>query len=280
MISIVQRAQRTIVTLDTASIHPLHRAWQQALRELLEQLEKQAAGATQCSIVEINFQPDVPERHYALASALSREDAPACMQQLASYHVLLRRLEQLPVAVVAAIHGHIGEHAWGLALACHRRYSLAAATIRLRPALRNAAPCGGLLVRTARLLGLQTTLAVLLDDFELDSNKALELRLVHAIAADAAQLDQLLQQNTALPHPLRQPWDEKRPTLPGGATDSPANQAFLQLAPARLRARPEGATAAASAILCALAEGLLVDFDTATLVESRYFCQSAIALAS
>lgn len=280
MISIVQQAQRTIVTLDTASIHPLHSTWQQALRDLLEQLEKQSTGATQSSIVQINFQPDVPERHYPHASALSRADAPACMQLLASYHVLLRRLERLPLPVVAAIHGNFGEHAWGLALACHRRYSLAAASIRLRPALRNVAPCGGLLVRTARLLGLQTTLAVLLDDFELDSNKALELGLLHATAADAAQLDHLLQQSTSLPHPLLQPWDEKRATLPGGAADSPANQAFLQLAPARLRARPEGATAAASAILCALAEGLLVDFDTAALVESRYFCQSAIALAS
>lgn len=280
MISIVQQAQRIIVKLDTASIHPLHSAWQQALRELLEQLEKHTAGATQAAIVKINFQPEVPERRYAQAPALSREQAPACMQQLASYHALLRRLEQLPVPVVAAIQGNIGEHAWGLALACHRRYSFATASIGLRPALRNVAPCGGLLVRTARLLGLQTTLAVLLDDFELDSNKALELGLLHATATNAAQLDYHLQQSTFLPHPLLQPWDEKRPTLPGGAPDSPANQAFLQLAPARLRARPEGATAAARAILCALAEGLLVDFDTAALVESRYFCQSAIALAS
>ncbi|MYM39814.1 enoyl-CoA hydratase-related protein [Duganella qianjiadongensis] len=279
MISIVQQTQRIIVTLDTASIHPLNSAWQQALRALLEQLEKQTENATQSGIVQLSFLPDAPERRYPQAHALSRDQAPACMQQLASYHALLRRLERLPVPAVAAIQGNIGEHGWAVALACHHRYSLATASIRLRPALRNVAPCGGLLVRTARLLGLQNTLAVLLDGFELDSNKALELGLIQAIAADAAQLDQLLQQSASMPRPPRQPWDEKHPTLPGGAADSPANLAFLQLAPARLRARPEGATASASAILCALAEGCLVDFDTAALLESRYFCQSAIALA-
>jgi 3-hydroxyacyl-CoA dehydrogenase/enoyl-CoA hydratase/3-hydroxybutyryl-CoA epimerase len=52
---------------------------------------------------------------------------------------------------------------------------------------------------------------------------------------------------------------------------------LLQLAPARLRTRHAAPAPAEQAILCALAEGMLVDFDTAVLIESRYFCQSAIA---
>jgi len=278
MISITQQSQRIVITLDSANIQPLDSTWQQALQGLLQQLQQQTAAGTAAALVQINFQSDKLDRHNAQPSALSREQAAACMQQLADYHELLRQLERLPVPTVAVLHGNIGEHAWGLALACHRRYSLGTALIHPRPAAPGLAPCGGVLVRTARLLGLQAALPLLLDGFELDSSIALELGLLHGAASDAPELEQSLLRAASMPRPPLQPWDEKRPLLPGGAVDSAGNLAFLQLAPARLRARADGATAAARAILCALAESLQVDFDTAVRIESRYFCQSAIAL--
>jgi len=44
-----------------------------------------------------------------------------------------------------------------------------------------------------------------------------------------------------------------------------------------LRQRTGGHLPAPEAILCAMVEGLQVDFDSALLIESRYFCQTAIS---
>lgn len=73
-----------------------------------------------------------------------------------------------------------------------------------------------------------------------------------------------------------QPWETKGFRLPGGELATAPVQALLQVAPAMLRARTGGHAPAPEAILCAMVEGLQVDFDSALLIESRYFCQTAI----
>ncbi|MYN45954.1 hypothetical protein GTP23_12940 [Pseudoduganella sp. FT93W] len=276
MIKIEQQAQQLLVTLSSNSINPLSRSWQQALQGLLDSLELQASQGAHSLLVQISFDASKVDYQLAHLAALTRQQAPDCMQLLASYHALLRRLERLPMPVVAVLEGAVCGHAWGLALACQRRYALGSGSYSLPQATLGVAPCGGALVRTGRLLGLQAALPLLLDGRECDSATALQLGLLHGIAADAAALAGQLQ-HCRQAGALRQPWDVALPALPGGAIGSPANLAFLQLAPARLRARHAAPAPAEQAILCALAEGMLVDFDTAVLIESRYFCQSAIA---
>lgn len=277
MIKIQQQQQRCVVTLNTRSINPLSALWQDALQQLLEQLEQLSASAQTGAVVQINFDGSPPDYQLEQVAALGRAQASACMQRLASYQQLLRRLERLSIPVLAILRGQVLGHAWGLALACHRRYALGTGQFGLPQATLGLMPCGGALVRSGRLLGLQTALPLLLDGAALDNASALQLGLLHGAAADAPALSALLAAESAGATSPLQPWDSTRPALPGGALDSAANRAFLQLAPARLRTRHAQDVPAEQAILCALAEGLLVDFDTAVLIESRYFCQIAIA---
>ena len=276
MINIQQQEQCWIVTLNARSINPLSARWQEALQHLLEQLEQLAASAQTGAIVQIKFDASTPDYQLEQLAALGRAQAAACMQRLASYQQLLRRLERLSIPVLAILQGQVLGHAWGLALACHRRYASGAGQFGLPQATLGLMPCGGALVRTGRLLGLQAALPLLLDGTALDNASALKLGLLHGTIADASALSDVLAAEAAAAVAPVQPWDSAATSLPGGALNTAANQAFLQLAPARLRARHPQDVPAEQAILCALAEGMQVDFDTAVLIESRYFCQTAI----
>ena len=69
-----------------------------------------------------------------------------------------------------------------------------------------------------------------------------------------------------------QPWDVKGYKIPGGTPSSPAFAAILPAFPATLRKQLKGAPMPApQAILAAAVEGAQVDFDTASLIETRYF---------
>lgn len=277
MIKLEQQEQCSIVTLTTHSINPLSALWQDELQQLLEQLEQLAASAQPGAVVQINFDASPPDYQLEQLAAMGRAQAGACMQLLASYQQLLRRLERLSLPVLAILQGQVLGHAWGLALACHRRYAIGAGQFGLPQATLGLLPCGGALVRSGRLLGLQRALALLLDGTALDNANALQLGLLHGSAADASALSAVLAAEAANAAPAHQAWDSARPAVPDGPLDSAAHQAFLQLAPARLRTRHPQDVPAELAILCALAEAMLVDFDTAVLIESRYFCQLAIA---
>jgi 3-hydroxyacyl-CoA dehydrogenase/enoyl-CoA hydratase/3-hydroxybutyryl-CoA epimerase len=114
---------------------------------------------------------------------------------------------------------------------------------------------------------------LLLEGAMLTAEQARQAGLLHAVAADDAELAALAagaQQASV----TIQPWHARNYRLPGGSLDTPAVRALLHSAPARLRARCPAP--AAEAILCAMVEGLQVDFNNALLIESRYFCQTAI----
>jgi 3-hydroxyacyl-CoA dehydrogenase/enoyl-CoA hydratase/3-hydroxybutyryl-CoA epimerase len=67
------------------------------------------------------------------------------------------------------------------------------------------------------------------------------------------------------------PWDRPGYKMPGGTPKSPALAAFLPAFPALLRQQTKGADYPAQrAILSASVEGAMVDFDTASRIESRY----------
>jgi 3-hydroxyacyl-CoA dehydrogenase/enoyl-CoA hydratase/3-hydroxybutyryl-CoA epimerase len=75
----------------------------------------------------------------------------------------------------------------------------------------------------------------------------------------------------ANPETFQNPWDAPGYKMPGGTPKSPALAAFLPAFPALLRKQLKGADyPAQKAILSAAVEGALVDFDTASRIESRY----------
>ncbi|GGX64349.1 3-hydroxyacyl-CoA dehydrogenase [Streptomyces hiroshimensis] len=189
----------------------------------------------------------------------------------------LRRIETLGVPVVAAVNGAALGGGYELALACHHRIALDApgSKIGLPEVTLGLLPGGGGVTRTVRLLGItDALLKVLLQGTQYDPRRALEAGLVHELAADR---EELLAKARAFidAHPeSQQPWDVKGYKIPGGTPASPRFAANLPAFPASLRKQLGGAPYPAPRnILAAAVEGSQVDFETAQLIEARYFTE-------
>ncbi|WP_424890215.1 3-hydroxyacyl-CoA dehydrogenase NAD-binding domain-containing protein [Streptomyces sp. XH2] len=196
----------------------------------------------------------------------------------------LRRIETLGVPVVAAVNGAALGGGYEIALACHHRVALdtPGTKIGLPEVTLGLLPGGGGVTRTVRLLGItDALLKVLLQGTQYDARRALEAGLVHEVAADP---DELLAKARAFidAHPAsQQPWDVKGYKIPGGTPASPRFAANLPAFPANLRKQLGGAPYPAPRnILAAAVEGSQVDFETAQVIEARYFTELVIGQTS
>ena len=189
----------------------------------------------------------------------------------------LRRLETLGKPVVAAINGAALGGGLEIALACHHRVAAEGRyEIGLPEVTLGLLPGGGGVVRTVRMLGLQTALTeVLLQGQRYKPEQAAEKGLVDEVVP----ADQLVEtakawitshvddENAAV-----QPWDRQGYKMPGGTPSHPSLAQMLPVFPATLRKTLKGADyPAPRAIMAAAVEGAQVDFDTAARLEARYF---------
>ncbi|ROM56414.1 3-hydroxyacyl-CoA dehydrogenase [Pseudomonas canadensis] len=187
----------------------------------------------------------------------------------------LRRLETLGKPVVAAINGAALGGGWEICLACHYRVALDDKSVQLGlpEVTLGLLPGGGGVVRMVRMLGLEKALPYLLEGKKVRPQQALQAGLVNELAADR---DELLAKSRAwiLANPnAKQPWDNKAYQIPGGTPSSPKVAQMLAIAPSILRSKTQGCFPAPEKILCAAVEGAQVDFDTAHLIETRYFTE-------
>jgi len=187
----------------------------------------------------------------------------------------LRRLETLGRPVVAAINGAALGGGWEICLACHYRVALDdnATQLGLPEVTLGLLPGGGGVVRMVRMLGLEKALPYLLEGKKVRPQQALQAGLINALARDR---DELLAKSHAwiLANPeARQPWDNKAYQIPGGTPSNPKVAQMLAIAPSILRSKTHGCFPAPEKILCAAVEGAQVDFDTAHLIETRYFTE-------
>ncbi|MBV4482674.1 3-hydroxyacyl-CoA dehydrogenase NAD-binding domain-containing protein [Pseudomonas khavaziana] len=187
----------------------------------------------------------------------------------------LRRLETLGKPVVAAINGAALGGGWEICLACHHRVALddKAVQLGLPEVTLGLLPGGGGVVRMVRMLGLEKALPYLLEGKKVRPAQALQAGLIGELAADR---DELLSKSRAwiLANPeARQPWDNKAYQIPGGTPSNPKVAQMLAIAPSILRSKTNGCFPAPEKILCAAVEGAQVDFDTAHLIETRYFTE-------
>ncbi|MCP2253766.1 3-hydroxyacyl-CoA dehydrogenase / enoyl-CoA hydratase / 3-hydroxybutyryl-CoA epimerase [Prauserella aidingensis] len=188
----------------------------------------------------------------------------------------LRRLETLGRPVVAAVNGAALGGGLEIALACHRRIvaDVKGTAIGLPEVSLGLLPGGGGIVRTVRLLGIQSAVMnVLVQGQRHKPGKALELGLVDELVSS---VDELLPKAKAWikenPEGGVQPWDQKGYKIPGGSPSNPKFAANLPAFPANLRKQLKGAPMPAPrAILAAAVEGAQVDVETAGLIETRYF---------
>ncbi|MGY2378135.1 3-hydroxyacyl-CoA dehydrogenase NAD-binding domain-containing protein [Pseudomonas sp. SDO524_S393] len=187
----------------------------------------------------------------------------------------LRRLETLGKPVVAAINGAALGGGWEICLACHHRVALDDKSVQLGlpEVTLGLLPGGGGVVRMVRMLGLEKALPYLLEGKKVRPQQALQAGLIDELAADR---DELLAKSRAwiLANPeVKQPWDNKGFQLPGGTPSNPKVAQMLAIAPSILRSKTQGCFPAPEKILCAAVEGAQVDFDTAHLIETRYFTE-------
>jgi 3-hydroxyacyl-CoA dehydrogenase/enoyl-CoA hydratase/3-hydroxybutyryl-CoA epimerase len=183
-----------------------------------------------------------------------------------------RALETLGVPVVAALNGTALGGGLELALACHYRIAIENPKARFGfpEVTLGLIPGGGGVTRLTRMLGLQEAIPYMMEGKQINPAEGKAFGIIDELAEDE---DEMIEKARAwiLENPkAEQPWDRSGYRMPGGTPLHPKAGQMLAIAPAMLRKRTYGNYPAPEAIMSTAVEGALVDFDTASRIESRY----------
>ena len=195
---------------------------------------------------------------------------------------VLRQLETQGKPVVAAINGHALGGGLEIALACHARFAIDDARLKIgQPEVKlGLLPGGGGTVRLPRLVGIQQALQICGEGGDLSPPKALGMGLLDGLAADRGALMALARAWIAAHPKARQPWDEPKFRFPGGDSRAPAVAQMWSIAPSIAAQKTWGNYPAVQHIMSSIFEGGLLDFEAASAVESRYFAACATSPVS
>ncbi|MBY6081802.1 3-hydroxyacyl-CoA dehydrogenase NAD-binding domain-containing protein [Ruegeria arenilitoris] len=196
-------------------------------------------------------------------------------------HALLRKIELAGMdpktkkggkPIAAALPGTAAGIGMELPLATHRIFAAEnpKAKYGLPEIMVGIFPGAGGTTRMVRKVGAIAAAPLLLEGKMLDVKKAKSAGYIDEIAADplAAAKEWVLNAKDA---DLVKPWDAKGYKMPGGAPYHPAGFMNFVGASAMVNGKTQGAFPAAKALLSAVYEGALVDFDTALKIEARWF---------
>jgi 3-hydroxyacyl-CoA dehydrogenase/enoyl-CoA hydratase/3-hydroxybutyryl-CoA epimerase len=196
-------------------------------------------------------------------------------------HGLLRKIELAGMdaktkkggkPIAAALPGTAAGIGLELPLATHRIFCAVnpKARIGLPEIMVGIFPGAGGTTRLVRKLGAMGASSFLLEGKMVDPKKAKGAGLIDEVVEDpvAAARDWVL---NAKDSELVKPWDAKGYKMPGGAPYHPAGFMTFVGASAMVHGKTKGAFPAAKALLSAVYEGALVDFDTALRIEARWF---------
>ncbi|MVW77161.1 3-hydroxyacyl-CoA dehydrogenase NAD-binding domain-containing protein [Pseudomonas xionganensis] len=265
-----------VLTMDMPgqSANTMNAVYREAMGQIVERLEAEKdsiAGVILTSAKKTFFAGgDLNE-----LIQVTKADAPAFYQMILNIKGQLRRLETLGKPVVAAINGAALGGGWEIALACHHRIALNNSSIQLGlpEVTLGLLPGGGGVVRMVRLLGLEKALPYLAEGKKVRPDAALKAGLIHELASDQDDLLAKARVWIAANPGAAQPWDVKGYKIPGGTPSSPNVAQMLAIAPSVLRDKTKGCFPAPEKIMCAAVEGAQVDFDTAQIIEARYFTE-------
>lgn len=204
-------------------------------------------------------------------------DAADLMERLRDLGALFRRLELLPVPVVAALTGSALGGGYELALACTRRIVVDDPRIQLGlpEVTLGVIPGAGGTQRLPRLIGIQAALEHILQGKIVRGNKAKKVGLVDDVAPDREGVMAKAREWIAANPKAKQPWNDKRFRFPGPRPGSPDARNIFMAAAAMLYKKTAGAFPAAQDALSAVQEGCALVFDRALEVEMRYFAKLA-----
>lgn len=262
------------VTMDmTGPVNAMNEEYREAMSTTVEKLEneKSLTGVVFASSKKVFFAGG--DLHELLK--VQKGDEAKFMDMLTNMKSDFRRLEKLPVPVVAAINGAALGGGYELCLACNYRIAFLDKTVQigLPEVTLGLLPGGGGVVRLVNLLGLQAALPYLLEGKKVTPEKALEAGMINETIDS---LDELLPRAKAYileqkgnKMAASQPWDIKGFKIPGGNAGSPKLAQVLMGAPAMLAQKTRGLLPAPEQILDCAVEAARLDFDAAMRIESR-----------
>jgi 3-hydroxyacyl-CoA dehydrogenase/enoyl-CoA hydratase/3-hydroxybutyryl-CoA epimerase len=217
-----------------------------------------------------------------LDGIIKNTDAQTVFNMCESLKLGFRKLETLGKPVVAALNGAALGGGYELALACHRRIALKnpKSQFGLPEVTLGLLPGGGGTVRLPRLIGLQNSLPFLTEGKKLKPEAAMKAGLVDDVADTPEEMIAKSKEWIKANPKAQNPWDVKGFKIPGGDPRNPKVASMLPIVPAMTRKKTYGNYPAPIAIICSVVEGGVVDFDTASRIESRYFTELVVGQVS
>ncbi len=201
--------------------------------------------------------------------------ATALFEESRKLSLLYRRLETSGKPWAAAINGTALGGGFELTLACHHR--VAAQNPKTRLGLPETKvglfPGAGGTTRVARMLPPADALQFLLKGDQLRVERAKAMKLVDTVVP-AADLVKAAKDWVKQNPKAKAPWDLDGFRLPGGSVYSKAGMMTFPPANAIYRRETYDNYPAHRAIMQVVYEGLLVPFDTALRIESRWFAKT------
>lgn len=268
-----QNIVQLILDMPDRSVNVVNEVFGQALARSLNRLvdEEELAGVVITSgkstfiaggDIDLLYQLENPQEAFEMVERLKG---------------LFRQLELLGKPVVAAINGSALGGGLELALSCHYRVAIDDPKIRLGfpEVTLGLLPGGGGIVRLTRLIGLQPAFPYLIEGRQVSPEEAKQDGIIHELASDREELLAKAKSWIMGDPEAAQPWDKKGFRMPGGDPRKPAVAQMVSVAPAMVKQKTYGNYPAPESILSAMVEGAVVDFDTASRIESRYFTKLA-----
>ncbi len=188
------------------------------------------------------------------------------------FSLVIRKLETCGKPFVAAITGMCLGGGFEITLGCHAR--IASDNPKLRVGLPEVKvglfPGAGGTQRVPRMADIQASLQMLLKGDQLKADRAKAMGLIDDIVPADKLIEAAKARLKAGVDPVK-PWDKPKFKLPSGPVYSAGGMMVWPPANAIYRRETYDNFPGARAIMSCVYEGLLLPFDTALKVESRYF---------
>lgn len=275
-----QKDQDGIVTVTmnmSGPVNAMNAEYHEAMHQTLARLEAEESltGVVLASAKRVFFAGG--DLNDLLAA--KREDAADFFNNGEAVKGDLRRLEKLPVPVVAAINGAALGGGYEICLACNYRVAFKHKSVQigLPECSLGLYPGGGGVVRLTKLLGVEKALPYILESKRLPAEKALAAGLIDSTVDTLDELlaaaKRFILDNKDTPQAAVQPWDTKGFRIPGGSISSPKNAQLAVMAPTLLHQKTRGLMPQMTAAMDVAFLASKLDVDTALRIEGREFAK-------
>ncbi|MCP4440026.1 MAG: hypothetical protein GY810_13860 [Aureispira sp.] len=204
------------------------------------------------------------------------EDSEQLLNDLLEMHKGFRALEQAGKPFVAAINGTALGGGYELALTCHCRIAVNNPKIKIGlPEVQlGLLPGGGGTQRLARLIGVPSAVAYILQAKQFRPEAALEEGYVDQLVDNADDLLAAAKKWIKDGGKAVQPWDNRGSKVPGGGLMSKKGAETMIGGIGNLRKKTHGNYPGAKYAMAAIHDGVELPLDRGLEVEARYFIKA------